>query len=484
MTLTSALSNALSGLRATGRGTELVSTNIANALTPGYARRVLSLGGSAIGDFGGVRVLGVQRIVDEGLASDHRLAVAAEASDGLRVGFLDRLQRALGTPDQPQSVSARLAAFEASLVTAASRPEAPERLSAAAFAARGLAESLRAAADDVQEMRGAADGMIATQVAELNTALEQVRSLNIQISAALGRGSDHATLLDQRQQVVDRIAELVPVKQVTRARGQVALYSTGGAILLDGTAARLGFERTNVVTPYLTLSEGTLSGLTLNGVALRTDSAGGPLRGGALGAQFALRDELGVAAQEKLDALARDLVARFQDPALDPSLGPGDAGLFSDGPGAFDPLDERGLASRIRLNAAVDPDAGGAPWRLRDGLLVAAPGPVGEAGLLRALSATLTDPRPAASGDFGSGAYAAPALLATYLSEVNAALAEAEQRQGYSAARRSELAERQLAAGVDSDAEIQRLVLLEQSYAANARVIQTVDELLDTLTRI
>jgi hypothetical protein len=51
MTISGALSNALSGLRAAGRGAEVVSSNISNALTPGYARRELSLVSSSIGDF-------------------------------------------------------------------------------------------------------------------------------------------------------------------------------------------------------------------------------------------------------------------------------------------------------------------------------------------------------------------------------------------------------------------------------------------------
>jgi len=44
--------------------------------------------------------------------------------------------------------------------------------------------------------------------------------------------------------------------------------------------------------------------------------------------------------------------------------------------------------------------------------------------------------------------------------------------------------EMRAADGVDTDAEMQRLLLIEQSYQANARVISVVDDLLETLTRI
>ena len=41
-----------------------------------------------------------------------------------------------------------------------------------------------------------------------------------------------------------------------------------------------------------------------------------------------------------------------------------------------------------------------------------------------------------------------------------------------------------LADGVDSDAEMQKLLQYEQSYAANARVLRAVDEMLDQILGI
>ena len=46
------------------------------------------------------------------------------------------------------------------------------------------------------------------------------------------------------------------------------------------------------------------------------------------------------------------------------------------------------------------------------------------------------------------------------------------------------LKELELSAGVDTDAELQELLRIEQHYAANARVITTVDELMQTLLSI
>ena len=484
MTISGALNNAISGLRAASKGTELVASNISNALTPGYGRRELALSSSRIGDHGGVQIDGITRIVNETLAADRRLAEASNGNTQLRADFFARVESLLGTPDGEFSISARLTSFDNSLITAASRPDAPERLAAVVEEARALAQSLVDASAGIAEQRSRADTDIAAQVDQLNMALQQVQTLNSQITSVQVNGGDHAALLDQRQQVLDQIGAIVPIRSVPRDNGQIAIYTEAGAILLDGRAAEIGFDKVNLVTPYMSIGAGTLSGLTLNGNPIRTGSDNGALRGGSLGALFAIRDELGPQVQEQIDALARDLVERFQDPAVDGTLAPGDAGLFTDQGAAFDPLDELGLASRLSLNAVVDPRQGGAAWRIRDGINAAAPGDAGDATLLNALRTTLNAGRVPASGSFGSGAHSAFDLVSSVTSQFGGERSRAEQFLSFSTARLNELTQMQLADGVDTDSELRNLMMLEQAYAANARVVEAVDEMMQAIMRL
>src|SRR5690606_11951712 len=212
------------------------------------------------------------------------------------------------------------------------------------------------------------DGRIATTVDDLNTALRQVRELNSQIRSFSGAGRDVSALLDQRQQIVDGIAAIVPIREVEREHGQIALMTTGGAVLLDGKESVFEFTPVNTLVPEMTQASGGLSGLTLNGRPMATTGETSLVLGGSLAGLFAVRDELAVQGQARLDAVARDLVERFGAAGLDLSLMTGEAGLFTDRGNAFDPADELGLSARIALNAAVDPQAGGQVWRLRDGL--------------------------------------------------------------------------------------------------------------------
>lgn len=481
MSLSVAMSNAVFGLRAAGRGAEVVSTNISNALTPGYGRRSLEL---ASAYSGGVRIAGVTRHVDAGLASDRRLADAASSFATQTAEFSARFEELLGAPNDPSSMSARLASFEAALVTASSRPDAEDRLGLVLNEARGLSQAVQAASDGIQASRTAADRTIAGQVDTLNLALQMIQDLNAEITGAQASGDVVAGLEDRRQILVDQIGEIVPVRVLQRQEGQIALYSTNGAVLIDGSAATIEFSPTNLVTPYMTLGAGTLSGLTVNGQAISADPETGGLGGGSLGAQFAIRDELGVAAQTELDAFAQDLIERFQDPAVDSTLALGDAGFFTDEGLAFAPGNEVGLAARLEINAAVDPAQGGEIWRIRDGVNAVAEGPVGDASLLQSLTAALTETRPVTSGSFAGNAYSASDLTSAILSQLGVDRGAAEQRVSFTASRLAELTERQLAEGVDTDSELQRLIQIEQSYAANARMIEVLDEMMDILNRL
>ncbi len=406
MTISGALSNAMSGLRAAARGSEIVSSNISNASTPGYAVRSLSLSSSTIGP-GGVRMDGIERQLNAALLADLRLAEAEFGNATARSEFLNRFEGMLGTPDQPYSLSSRLAGFENALVTAASRPDAPERLEGAVNAARDLIGVLSSASKGLQDARTEADRSIDIQVGQLNNALVQVQDINRQITKTIVRGGDASALMDNRQALVNEISAIVPVRQVPRENGQIALYSTGGAVLLDSRAVEVSFNRVNQVTPYMTIGAGMLSGLEIDGIPIRTNSTSGALRGGTLGAQFEIRDEVSVEAQTQLDAVARDLIERFQDTAVDPTLFPGDAGLFTDSGSFFDPANELGISERLTLNSAVDPRQGGEVWRMRDGMNAVTPGAVGDARLLQNLNLALTSACTPGSGSFGSGALSA-----------------------------------------------------------------------------
>lgn len=485
MTIAGTMSSALSGLKANARAAEIVSSNIANAMTEGYGRREIILAARQAGSTGqGVLVVGVHRHSDPALIADRRLAAAEAGHHRVQAEFLKRLETVVGSPEQAQSLSGRMAALDTALIAASSRPESDARLAEVADSARALVQQLDTVSDDIQAARTAADDRIEAGVAQLNTALARVADLNRQIRASSGGGRDASALVDQRQQAIDQIAALVPVREIDRGNGQVALVTTGGAILLDGRAGQFGFTPVGQITPGMTTGSGALSGLTLNGKPLATTADRGPIAGGTLSADFRIRDQLAPDAQAQIDAIARELVERFAAPGLDASRAPGDPGLFTDAGAAFNPANEVGLSQRLRLNQAADPEAGGALWRLRDGLGAAVPGAVGNGRLLNDWQAALSALQDPASATLPVGKRSLSGLVAEVTSAFAGARLTAEGEASFAGARADTLLTLELDGGVDSDNEIQTLLMIEQNYAANARVVQTVDDMIKLLLGI
>lgn len=480
MSLSVSLSAAVSGLSAASAGAETVSSNIANARTPGYMRREVILAPNVLGGTGqGVALGGIRRDVDAALLGDRRGADAHSAGAGTVASALRAIEAAVGRAEAPGSLVAQIAALDAALIAAAANPESEALLEAVRDAAAGLVGTIGQAAAAAQTERGRADREIANDVALLNDTLGRIETLNRQIRVLVATGRDASGLMDQRQSLVDAIAPIVPIREVPREFGQIALFTPQGGVLLDGSASVFAFTAAGVVTPAQSRENGTLSEVTVNGLP-----AGRTLEGGRLAANLAVRDTEGPRAQALLDALARDLVVRFASPQADPSLPPGAPGLFTDAGAAFDLGAESGLAQRLALNAAVDPGAGGALWRLRDGIGAPAAGPPGDSRQLLRLSATLARAEPTGSAALPAGLRTVERLAADVTSALAVRRLAADDSDSFAAARAASLNEAWARTGVDTDRELQDLLRIERAYAANARVLQTVDRMLDTLLRI
>ncbi|MEZ5750397.1 MAG: flagellar hook-associated protein FlgK [Paracoccaceae bacterium] len=465
MSLTSAFANATSGLFASARAVQVASSNIANAMTEGYAPREIGLAASARGG-SGVRVAAVTRQVDTALLGLNREAGArAEAADTAHA-FWQTIEGSIGLPGE--GLSAALSGFEAALFAASERPDLTARLEAAVQSAETLVERFGDVENALQQQRMDAESTIATDIETLNAGLLRLDSINTEVIRLRAGGQSTLGLEDERQALLTTLSEIVPLRDYSRADGRVVLFTEGGQLLLDLQPAELGFSQAPIIDAQST----GLSGFTVNGRPVSSAA----LSGGRLGAQLAIRDTFAPQAQAALDALAQDLVTRFADPATDPGLPPGQPGLLTDAGGM--PGGAIGLAGRLSVNTALAP---GNAWRLRDGLAAGAPGAVGDAAQINRLIAALERPTTASPG---TPQRDATGHMADFLTLVSTARDRAETGAVAATARRAELSEQAAAQGVDTDAEMQRLILIEQAYAANARVIETADAMLRRLMEI
>lgn len=469
MSINSALTAAMSGLTANARKAETVSSNIANALTPGYGRRELDLAARIAGNSpAGVRITGERRIADLALTNDRRSADARLAEVRVQIDALADFDRVLGQPGAPGALTTRIATFEAALTEASSRPDQPVRLEAVARTAGDLVEGINRSARSLDAAAMDTDQRIEDTVRRLDAALGEVERLNRTIQRQTLRGEQPNGLMDQRQRLIDSIADIVPLREVQRPQGQIALFTEGGAILLDGRAATVSLSTDS--PPLVTLDDREVG-----------TGTGRLMGGGSLAGLIALRDIALPEMRAGLDNLALDLIDRFRtDPPAE--------GLFRDAAG-LDPATDGivGLAGRLVLHPMGSPPAP-APevWRLRDGLDAAAPGLPGDSSLLRTFADALEDLRPPAAATPGTAWFAAPQQSFTgFASELQSRLGGLrfglEDRATFFAAQGEGLRDAEARNGVDTDREMQALLMIERAYAANARVIKAADEMLQRL---
>ena len=133
----------------------------------------------------------------------------------------------------------------------------------------------------------------------------------------------------------------------------------------------------------------------------------------------------------------------------------------------------------------IDPDAGGDPALLRDGLGATTPGPAANGDLPRALLDALTATVsvtvvPGLSPALSFSQAVAGLVELTAFDRVSAETDVA----AFGSSRETLASAEAETIGVDTDAELQALIQIEQAFAANVQVIQVATRMLDELLEI
>lgn len=476
-----ALSIATSGLQAASARSAVAANNIANANTEGYTRRDVVLEERTVGPTGaGVRIVTTTNAQVQYLTDDRMRLEADDAYTSEKATAAERLTDIVGEPGVGNGLFNAYDNFETALKDAAATPESPVLQQQAVDAATDLSLAFQQQSAAADAERTTADGRIDDIINEVNVTLQRLEELN-----ALPTSDITPEVQDERQRLVDQINAEIPV--IVDEQGPIITLATeGGVFLLTERAHTIDFDPAGNVGRTESLGA-PLSGISVNGVDI-TPTGDAPQRssGGRISALFEHRDEVVPAFQDQLDALAIDVIDRFADDAVDPTKAAGEAGLFTFGGSTAPPAaGTQGVAQQIQVNALVDPSQGGDAYRIRDGIGATAEGPEGNGDQLARLVEAFAGDRtaPAAlgvAGERSAAELAAEVASAISFDDQKASDAALYASTRYEVAREAEIA----ATGVDTDGELQKLLVIEQAYAANARVIQTIQQMLDELLSI
>jgi|SRR6185369_9266890 len=320
MSLSQALSAAMSGLRVNQSALSLVAANVANADTAGYVRKTVNEIATAGNNTGiGVRISDVQRQLDYYVQRQLRTENSGASYADTRAQMFQQLQDVYGQPGSANTIESVYNNFTTALQTLATSPDDPAARSSVISAAQLFTQQLNQTSDSIQNLRGNAELGIADAVAKANEAMQQIASLNARIAGSSSNDSATATLQDQRDSAIDQLSQLMDVTVVKTGNDQISVFTNSGVQLVGTTAARLGFDAQGTMTPTQLWSAdptqrgvGTLTLTTPNGNSVDLIQSNS-IRSGQIAAYLQMRDEDLVQAQNQIDALAAAMASSLSD---------------------------------------------------------------------------------------------------------------------------------------------------------------------------
>jgi flagellar hook-associated protein 1 FlgK len=320
MSIAQALSSSLSGLHATQAGLSLVASNVANAQTPGYIRKSLSLAATAAGGIGGgVRVITVNRELDQYIQRQLRVETSGGAYADLRASFYRRLQQLYGEPGSQSALETVFNNFTNAVQALVTSPDSPAARSVVLSSAQVFAQTLNGITTDLQALRGDAENGLANAVATANNAMRKISELNAQLGSGTTSGAADAALQDQRDSYIDQLARLMDIRVVVGDHNQISVFTNSGIQLVGSGLSQLSFNAQGTVSAATQWDAdpakstlGTLSLVSPTGASVDL-IASQAIRSGEIAALIDMRDNILVQAQAQLDAFAAVMARAFSD---------------------------------------------------------------------------------------------------------------------------------------------------------------------------
>lgn len=454
--LTSLLSTARDALSAQAYGITVTGQNISNVNTPGYTRReaVLQTRAFGSGSYGGVNVAGLRQVSDRFLDRAQLMSLGQEAAARQHNGVLAGVEAVLNDA-AGSGLGSSLDALFNSFGQLAARPNDPTARGEVLFSAENLAANVRSVADELATTREELLTKAREIVQQVNSRSKELAQLNRQIQVAEAQGKDAADLKDQRSQRLLDLAGLIDVRTTIDGDGGVLVHSAGTVLVEGGNARSLGID----------LDGG--GGIKL--VSLISGGGGTDvtrfLTGGSLAGVKEARDVDVFAVAQRLDEFVFDVGNTIN---AQHALGTGLDG--ETGRNLFDVPSTSAGAARV---FGVSADVAGNPAAVAaagDGTTL--PGGSDNAVALAALG-------DAALGSTGRSVFQSYGdIVGDIATRKSAAQKNADMRAAVHAQNE---AMRESLSGVSLDEEMVSLMKYQTAYQAAAKVLSTVDEMLQEL---
>ncbi|MGL4729911.1 MAG: flagellar hook-associated protein FlgK [Bosea sp. (in: a-proteobacteria)] len=319
MGLGSVLGNALSGMRVTQAGLDVVSQNVSNAGSIGYvARQTTNVERVENSSAGGARTAQVQRLLDRLVQRQLWSESSGAGYTGARAQTLQAVDQLYGAPDGASALDTLYNQFTNSLQQLKSEPSNFATRSMVLDAADQLASRLNSLSEGIQSLRGQAEAGIDSAVVKVNELLGRLTTVNNQLTDATGYRAN-PQLEDERDRIITELSEYVDIKANFDGNNRVSIITNSGLQLFDGAqAVEFRFDARAITAesqwnanPALR-TVGTINIVDSTGGIIDVTS-GNQFRSGKIAALVELRDGTLNQMQTQLDELAAQMSSALSD---------------------------------------------------------------------------------------------------------------------------------------------------------------------------
>lgn len=474
----SGLNTGYSALAANQRALDITGHNVANANTEGYTRQDIVLQParaikSIEGYVGtGVEIVEFRRIRDQFLDIQMRTENKALGEWDIKSNILGKLEVIFNEPSDT-SLSTVLDNFWDSWQLLVKNPEGITGRTAVMQSGQNLANTLNELDQQFFELQSDINNSLQAKVGEINTYAHQIWDVNQQIIKAESGGQKANDLRDRRDLIVEKLAKIVNIDVVEEQFGAINVSIGGGFLVSPKTISEVKFidhyadPSLAQIVWYDSLADEQRGNLNINGGEMKgyTDS----------------RDDVITIYREKIAELAKVVAEEVNKQhqagyGLEGSTGIDFFTMRDAGPDfsasnirvnqeIIDNLNLLAAAGELNFDTSVDPPV------LADPPVFAGDG--ANALLIAGIKNKMTMSGGVASfEDFYSsmvGQLGIQGQEANFLLENRTLLMEQLNNR------------RDAVSGVSLDEEMTNMIRFQHSYSAAARIINTMDEMLDLI---
>ena len=450
MSSISGLNVLLTALRANQQGLFMTSHNVANASTEGFSRQTANMEAlPPVGGFlpeqqlgQGVVMGNLNRIRNAFFDQQFRAESQSLGYYSARHDALNQLQAVTGEPSDT-GIRETLQRFWSAWGDLANQPDGLATRAAVREAANAVADSFRHQAAQLTDLRTSLDQTIATRAQEINSLADQLATVNRQVVAAIGTGSNPNDLMDKRDLLLDHLSRLARVQVLPQNNGSLAVV-VGGGLLVDSFAS-------HHILP--TPGAGGTTDLKWD-----YDGSDVNITGGEVAGLISARDDLVPQYQTQLDTMVTALVQAVNTQHA--------AGTGLNGATGLDFFTAGSTVSTVTIDAAIAADlnniAAAQSMAPGDGTNAQAMSNLQRQALLA--GGTIEDYYRGMVSTVGVQAQVADRGKST-----ETVLTQALENM------------RQSTSGVSLDEEMTNMIKYQKGYEAAARVLTVLDGMLDTL---